>query len=329
MVVYLILLAVLCLFALRPRSRPLLVVSFFLLFIVEAFRAYSVGTDTINYISANSNILHSSSFAVKGLEIGWTGLVYLNSWIFEDISRPMIIEATLLFLAPLFIVASRWCRKRAGMVILLSFLLYFYFNSFNITRQSIAMSWCLWAYYCYERKETKRSILFFLIAVSFHTTALMMAALPLIRKIKINLIWTCALLGGSFLFGTLNLISPIVSLIAGNELYSIYADAFLADASSFSPTRLALNVLVIYLFIKTKGRDQLWNFVFIGVVLLNFFSSLPFVARLAQYFLLFQIILFPRIRSKNARLVTWAYSFVTFAFLLYSNVGEVLPYAFG
>ena len=304
-------------------------VSFLLLFAVEAFRAYSVGTDTVNYITTNSNILHSSSFSVKGLEIGWTGLVYLNAWLFEDINRPMIIESTLLFLIPLFIVAFRWGRKRAGAIILLVFLLYFYFNSFNIVRQSIAMSWCLWAYCCYERKETKKAILLFIVAVSFHTTALLMLALPFIRRIKINLFWICMILGASFLFGALNLISPVVNLIAGNEIYAYYAEAFLSGSSSFSPTRLAMNALVIYLFIKTKGRERLWVFMFVGVVLLNFFSSLPYVARLAQYFLIFQIIMFPRIRSKNARLITWVYSFVSFSFLLYANVGEVLPYAFG
>lgn len=330
MFVYIVLLVVLCAFALKPRSAALLFISFLLLFAVEAFRDYSVGTDTINYISKyNSDIINSVSGTVKGLEIGWTFLVRTNAAIFENPDRPILIVSTLLFLVPLYIVAAKYCKRRTGLVILYAFLLYFYFNSFNTIRQSIAMSWCLWAYCVFDRGDRVKALLIYLVAVSIHTTAFLMIVLPFIRRMKMNMTWVLIILGGTFVIGAFNLISPIVGLIAGNETYALYADAFQTGGTSFSPTRLAVNALVIYLFYKTKSAHPMLKFLLVGVALLNLFAALPYVARIAQYFQIFQIILYPRLRSRNARLIACLYAFTTFGFLLYSNVGEIVPYSFG
>lgn len=330
MLVYIVLLIVLCLYSAKPRSAAGLFVSFILLFVVEAFRDYSVGTDTLNYISKyNADIINSVSGTVKGLEFGWTALVRVNAAIFDIPDRPLLIETTLLFLVPIYVVAAKYNRRRAGLIILYAFLLYFYFNSFNTIRQSIAMAWCLWAYCEFVKGERWKAAIILFVAVSIHTTALLMISLPFISRMRIKLIWALAVLGVTFVIGSFNLISPLVSLIAGNEIYALYADAFLQGGTSFSPTRLALNALVIYLLVKTKGNNPMWIFMLVGVALLNLFASLPYVARIAQYFLFFQILLFPRLESRNARFITCVYAFCTFGFLLFSNVGEIVPYSFG
>lgn len=330
MYIYLALLLVLCIFAVKPKATPgSLFISFLLLFIIEAFRDFSVGTDTMNYISKyNADIINSVSGTVKGLEFGWTAFVRGNAAIFENSNRPILVESTFLFLLPIFIVAGKYHRDKAGLIILYTFLLYYYFNSFNTIRQSIAMSWCLWAYCAFEKGHSLKALAVFIVAISIHTTALAMLSLLVIKRLKIGLKWIIPILVATFIIGSLNWIAPLVGMIAGNETYAVYADAFISGGSSFSPTRLAVNILLVYLFIKTKGVEPMWNFMFAGVVILNLFASLPYVARLSQYFLFFQVLYFPYIKSKNARLFAGIYAFASFFFLLLSNVGEIVPYSF-
>jgi hypothetical protein len=103
--------------------------------------------------------------------------------------------------------------------------------------------------------------------------------------------------------------------------------------SSFSITRLLLNLWLMYLVFFGNHKDFfIKNFIY-GIIILNLFSFSPFLARISQYLLLVQILIIPNLElpyapkyKKITQLTGILYAIIVFVFLFIHNVGEIYPY---
>jgi len=327
MVLYLFLVLFLLIGSFLKQDKKIFILSFLIMLLIGGLRGISVGTDTINYKDLYSGV------ELKGFEVGY---YYLNDYIISHgyNFQIMIFISMLLCLFPVFFVSSK-LSSRPLLSVTLYVLLYFYFNSFNVMRQSIAISLFFLALYFYHKNNKSGYIISIIVAALFHTTALIVLVIYPFYKIHIHKFIYIILILVSFFVGALNIFPLILQKFDIGELYKVYLEVSLGSATSFSFTRLLLNMWLLYLIISGNHNDLFLKNFFIGVFLLNIFSFSPVLARISQYFLLAQIIVIPNLMlshsykyQRNFQVIGVLYAIIVFAFLISSNVGEVVPYTF-
>lgn len=147
-------------------GKPLNWSIIFILTLVAGFRQYSVGIDTSNYME-----IYYGTQIRNDIEIGFM-LIY-------QIADLINYERLILFIPAFFTYYFFFMGtyKKRGIVSLpwtaFAFMCLFYFESFNIMRQMLAMS-IIYYYldFLYERHDYKRFFIVVIIASLFHLTAL-------------------------------------------------------------------------------------------------------------------------------------------------------------
>lgn len=330
MIVYILLLLFLLASLLFVNNKHFAFVVFLVLFLLFVLRDISVGTDTVNYLDIYNGEKDTFSL-VKGNEYGYSFINFLVFTYFGDF-RFVLCIVSLLILFPLYV-----SLKKESRFIVLSICFYvslfYYANSLNIMRQSIAMSFSLLAYTYIDSRKWRHYSIYLFIASLFHTTALFLFPLYFVNKIKVYRFTFILILLLTFYIGSSNAIAPILFWLNAFDLYSVYTDVNLS-MQSYSLTRFLLNLLLISILLFADVKDKYIKIFYISVVLLNIFSAVPYIARFAQYLSIVQIILFANIKLINNRynilfiLVLLLYSIVVYLFMLKNNIGEVVPYAF-
>lgn len=331
MLIYYLLLLLVLLFSLKPKSNISLFIIFCCLLFVASQRGISVGTDTENYYDLYKDpdyVLQS----VKGIEYGWLLLDYIAYYIFGSY-KILLFFSSFLSLFFVFLAVKRGVPNKPLYAIAFYILLYFYCSSLNIMRQSIALSIILLAYTYLNDKRWKYYMIVFG-AILFHSSAIIALLIPFFTRINISVFSYLVVLITSFAIGAMNMIGLLLGILGGTGLYSVYTDVILGE-NSFSITRLMLNLLFIFLIVMTNMKNYYIKIFFLGLVLLNIFSSVPIIARISQYLLITQVLLYPQIEfiymKHNALLfksILLIYALIVFVFSLNMNIGEVVPYTF-
>lgn len=221
--------------------------------------------------------------------------------------------------------------------------LYFYYSSFNIMRQWIAMSIFLYALkFAYDRKIIKY-LLCIAIASIFHKTALLTIPIYFIFQMKINIknlaILICGLLVVVWQFE--NIITFIGSVLNMNiTKYLLYFDNTTSTGSNgYAYVIIVLLLLCIIAFTYKKyikeneqGKNQILILILAGIISLAGTNSMIF-GRLQLYFIPIIIVVIPNILKlipQRQRRV--AYFLIVILGMLYMyrslliNGGEPLPY---
>lgn len=138
------------------------VIVFFVLFLPAALR-YETGTDYNSYV----NIFYRTTWGSQ--EYGW---YLLNIFI-----RKLGLSVQWVFVFSSFLIYFPICfftkRQNFFYLIFLYVVLSFYFKSYNIIRQFIAVSFIISSISFYEKKNIALSILFSLLAYSFHSSVVL------------------------------------------------------------------------------------------------------------------------------------------------------------
>lgn len=329
--IYTALIIILSLFSLVKKNKAMFILSYVSLLIIGGFRALSVGTDTLNYYELykyGDNIFDY----VKGYEFLFTYLIY-SCWKYVDNYQVFIILTMLLSLSPIFWVAKKE-SKNPILTILLYVLLYFWFFSFNAIRQSIAMSFCLMGIVSLMKNKNIEFFLLLLLGVFFHSSSIVVVVFYFIRNINVDRSLLMFIVIFSFIIGLLPISSYIERLLPSGLIYINYFQE--VKAETFSLTRLLLTFFCCYIIYKCKSENLLLKSFVLGVMLMNVLAFSPVVARIAQYFLISQILLIPNIPllndTKKNRIIikgiSLAYAYVSFFYLLSNNVSDVKPYIF-
>lgn len=320
-----IIIALLLLSAVR-NNKIILFLALIFLIGLAGYRDLNVGSDTINYF-----YIFKGQIVGSDLEFLFEWLVKFVENIGEDFSF-LLLLLSLLSVVPIGYVIYKYSHNYFFSLFVYTSL-FFYFNSFNIVRQSIAVGFCLVAYYFLEQRKYKRYILVVLIGFLFHRSAILALLLYPLLMININkkIIYFTTVL--SLLLSTTGVFTKIISVLG------FFGDKYLAYSSLIGIkdggilTRLLLNTFLIVLVYYSKKIDIWLLSMFVGIVVLNIFSFSPELGRLSQIYLISQVILFSNIDSNYdsnrlffLKVAICVYCITVFSVLLNSNSGEIVPY---
>ena len=147
----------------RVDREIFIFVAWLLLSSVAGFRAYRVGTDTLTYVAIYNN-------KSDDMEIGFSWLIQL---LHELALKPTaFLFACALITNGLVLIAISRLSDNVWLSVYLYITLYYYFNSFNAMRQYIAVSILLNAFYYASKKRWGPYSVLLIIAISFHSSAL-------------------------------------------------------------------------------------------------------------------------------------------------------------
>lgn len=216
----------------------------------------------------------------------------------------------------------------------------YYFIGMNAVRQFCAMSVCLYGMkYLSEKKGDWKYIICVIIGAMFHTTAIVMLIMVIVKLIPVNRV--SILLYGVLLIATYFSLPTVVKLIAKIPYYGGYIGSGF-DEKEFETMWFLISLIVVVfslIFYKLIWNLKLANVhiksMLISLGILAFSASIPLTKRIAWYFAFSQIILIPIVIQKIERqnlyrffktCIVCFYAAMCFLGIGYLNAHECLPY---
>ena len=312
-----------------------MVLSFCILFVLSAYRDISVGTDTVNYQSFFYR-LQAGIIQDFKVEPGW---VFLNEMVLNlggDFYSVLILS-TIIVLAPIYFIAFK-LSPNPMLSISLYHLLYFYLYSFNITRQTIALSLIILGTYALLKRKKLIFIFFIAIASLFHYSAIIASLLLLSNKMPVNFKITSSSIVVAMFIGLFGY-QALLSLISMTGYVDLLEHANYELASLYSSFLILLFYNLFFIFILLSISKDLKNTLyfklfFMSFIFVNLAIRIPYGNRLFIYFTIIQIIFIPlylnNLNPTNRRyklyisLAVLAYAYINFLRLM--GNGEIFPY---
>lgn len=325
----------------KINSSILKGIAFFSLWIIPAMRYYTVGTDTEMYRNIFLRIENYTLYN-SPVEVGY---ILLNKFIsgINILGNSQIIFWATSFISLYLISVTIFKYSKAyDLSFFLFITMYFYYNSFNLTRQFIAISITFYAVkYIFSREFKKYAICIF-IAFLFHQSAIIM--LPFYYILQINIskkmskrIIILGIIGYFIIDDLLNIIFSII------PRYSKYASGelsrLLAEGSHFIHAIMLVLLLIFVLMFKEKilNKSRLSNVYINALVFATFLQILGvktvLFSRVVYYLSIYSILLIPEIlnlidikKRGIVYLIVVAVYFTSSNVLLSLNQSGVLPY---
>jgi len=324
----------------KNRSMIICVICGLILWLIQSFRGFSVGTDLIVYIPFFENIAYRE-YTSNDIEIGY---FFFNKIIYNRISEDpsvflSIVSATLLI--PITIIIKRYSKNPAlSFIIFASFVVYIF--SFSALRQTIAIGFTTLSYIFVEKKKILPFLGLVILATLFHTTAIIFIIVyPLCNWVTMT--WKkyliCFCIGGGLLFSlktVINFILPILFSEKQEHYMGYYSD-------EVTPAyNLAILIFLFFLatfFVKrpTKTDLNMRMIIFIAFWCQCLGLISPVASRIGFYFFAFIGVLLANIgyefsihsQDRNLASIAMALLMVWFFFSRYTNgYLEVIPYKF-
>lgn len=195
------------------------------------------------------------------------------------------------------------------MAILFYLLLYgFYFN-FEIFREAMAFTVFIWAYPLINKKKWVKYYLFCIVAIMFHTSALILLFVPLISLLKIGNMTTTMIM----FLATIVLIaissqtnSIVARLLSYSENfesgYTYYFEQSRLSKNAFSLTKLGvwfalivdvfMPFIMLYILPRQRGAKDYYPLIFIVALLVVPSRSYLILFRFGNYFAVFKILFY-------------------------------------
>lgn len=315
---------------------------FFLLFtLLVALRHETVGNDTHNYITM------FDAYSV----IGWKdltnltkeiGFAFFNKLIsmFTDDSQAFLIATAIITMVMIYPTYKRLCVD-PSLTIVLFCIMSTFVMAFSGIRQMLAIGIGFIAYDFTRKKKLIPFIIAVIVAISFHTSAFMLAFMYPLYHAKITKKWLYVV------------IPAIVTVFVFNEriffLLSLYIEQFTEYDGGITQTGAYAMIILFVLFAvfaflvpKESILDEeiigLRNFLLLSIVVQMFAPLHTIAMRMNYYYIIFIPLLIPKIiecRSERWKQVAivgrhvmvvffFVYSFIS----LSSGVLHVYPYHF-
>ncbi len=316
---------------------------FSVLTVLVMFRHKTVGTDTENYIYFFNDYALKDWISVgkKSIEFGFS---YLNKVIslFSEQPQFFLAVTAVLTSAMIYPTYKRLCTDPSLSIalfcILSTFLMYF-----SGIRQMLAIGIGFIAYECTRNKKLIPFILIVVFAMTFHTSAFMLAFMYPLYHAKITKKWLFAVVPGLLIVFIFN--KPIFSFLSAIiERYTVYEGGISSTGAYTMLILFAAFTVFSFLIPDEKSLDSetigLRNFLLLSLSVQLFAPLHVLAMRMNYYYIMFIPLLLPKIianRSKAwdqvaiiARYVMVAFFVVYFFFSAYtSDVNlNVFPYHF-
>jgi hypothetical protein len=293
--------------------------SFLLLWSLTAFRSANIGNDTKTYIYY-FDIYSKGLDRTRTFEVGYQYLNYFIGKFTSDHHVFLMIIATIMYGGVI------WYIYKNSKNIAVSFCLFYcyFFSAFtSMFRQGIAMAIVLFGYHYLKKEKKLLAAVFFLTAMTFHTTAVVCFFLYLnssiMRKKK-------------FVFG----MTIVCGFISSTNILGKVVDVFLPRYSHYFVSRYAssgwlavsynLLLYLIWYFLINKSiddsnkQDQIvaTNFALL-LIFAAFGFSVNLFTRVGEYFLLIAIAEIPNMlyRGKVKHFRKWLLGICTMSLIMF------------
>lgn len=275
---------------------------------IAAFRSLEVGTDVLVYghsafLLAKSNSL-SYMFTVP-LFSGWGPLYMVISWIAARVAGNMtgyLFVIQLLITLPTFIAIWRTNRRYAFIGVAI-FGLFFFPISLNMMRQSAAMAFIVLMMAALIKRKWHESLIWLVIAVLLHQTALICAALYILILCMRKYSAATIVLLSLFLIVLYAAYPLVVDYFSTSSLYGTYLTGAYSEMGGGRRLNVELTVafacLALMFSYFQRGRDAdsvlslLFCFTLMGVMGIWLSAYSYYLYRIGLYFLVASMLLVP------------------------------------
>ena len=351
--IYIILLVLLCLSVCFRKNKALLYFNMSLMLVMGILRDFTVGTDIHVYFE-QYRFLHDYDDILDAdntsFEPGFIALIVL----FKDFVKGEYLTFISLVFIPFFLGFMKFIsyRKVSAPLALLFFYMWgIYFNGYNAMRQMLAIGTTLFFIpLLYERKYLKFAVATVITALLFHKTSVVMLLLipfhywATVKGKCLSKKWLYALVAMSFAMFFVgktffqSILMPLVMLYDEHYTYYVMGNDAEELGYTFNLGQSLAACLMIYLYKKKSMDFEMLVFIF-GISVYNIMGMFStFGPRLAMYWTMFGVVLFPSILShvnrRKIRELACAFVFIIYLFVRFfysyhfNNIDEVNPYLF-
>lgn len=334
------------------------------LIVVAGCRDATVGTDTSGYPTDVFEMCREDSIGNIFLMVGYGYvepvyilLAYLVSRFTDDFNWFLTISHLIIFINVLRAIRVYRITPVIGIFV---FFCFFFNTSLNVARQAISVSFIPIAAYYYFEGSTKKAIINFLLACSFHTSSIFFGAVVIMHwLINKNMSFFSSSRGKAVLIICILLFLVFFSsIIDFMGTHGIIAEKYIERygdsekyGSSLPVSSIYLNFLNLYIFYKLKKKffllsgNPLFDSIDDGVnkklwcvleysqllaLLLCFTGSISmFLTRITMPFLIFNVFILLTLLSLKRSKIVYTASILYFFYwvmVTYKNLGDVLPY---
>lgn len=324
----------------KNKDKVLFYVGLLFLFLLSAFRAMSVGVDTIGYLDSYRWAQSSN------LNYVWDGFL-TNEPIYYTIEylcikggasyRVMMVIQTLLFLTPLAIGINR-IKEKPIAILAFVILLGFFYASLNVTRQMIAVSFCFLGYVILEERKYVLSIIMLIIAMGFHTTAALAIVIFALPFINLGKIWVTIIVLVTYAIPMVIDVSTYVTELTYSlslfDSFTLYLEEEFDEVGRLPIYNTIRTGMFIYAAFSCQKKDihadLFYKIAIVAVIVHNLLYGAPsYVTRIVFYFDIAFIVFFVKWGRNNklAGLLTIFYAVLYYfhQFIMLKHDG-VIPF---
>lgn len=279
--------------------------------ILASLRDYTIGTDVKVYVSPFFNIARGASSFIDYYnsianmnDILYLFVTYICAHISNDIGLLFFVNEMLVILPIYIALKNKFKDKNENCIILgmLLFYLFFYNQSYNIVRQSIAISFIILGLSFLDEGKNKKFLLCLLIACMFHNTANFFVLILAIYKIlvskkinkKVKFIIEILLLGGGMLcvifLPNLMFLVPKLNILSSSKIED-YTRIYIKTSADISYLQIVVYLyvlLIIFMYKKRieeneKNADYYVFSTFLSLIILQCGSIISYAERIGYY----------------------------------------------
>lgn len=274
---------------------------YYVIFVLVAGLRYKVGGDTNNYINHWDTLPLLNEMSLSDiLNMAWNPLWIVLSSATKTVSQEFFVFQlvhAIIFNFAIFKFIDKYSEFRFFSLLIYFIGFYFYYNM-EILRESLAIAMFIIGYIYYEKGRFLYFSIFILLAILFHTSAIIALFIPIFSRIKFNAIGitTVLFLGVGLLFFSDKI---MVIFLTENSMSKIsnYSN-IIANANGII-TNAVMYIVVPSLFLKFYIKSSIKP-LFENLYLFYFFIALlvvfiPGFSRFLNYFFPFMLIIFSNI----------------------------------
>lgn len=321
---------------------------------IVGIRSVNVGTDTGLYQAIfNSTSRQSIMFILQESDfILYSLLMKLVSNMFNGNYQVFLFIVAIITNFFFLIVAFKLKDMSMFLFTFFYIVLFYYFQTFNISRQFLAISICFFYFYLLTQNKKISAFIFLLIAVMIHTTALVCIVFYFLN----NIVWTTKkyIFLSFFTILSLGIFENVFSIFATYfphyDMYSGRIEDFTSGGNRIWLTIFLTLILLLGIYVSQNNTKLYPNYFYVlqSVLVISssigvFFYANELMVRIQFYFEVFSIIYIPLIFLKNKRQIVnngkvsylslllvplILILFVPFFIQLRNNYGDVIPFEF-
>ncbi len=319
------------------RNKLIISLSSILIILIQGFRRITVGVDLVGYIPALSLSRSMNFFAGDKLfnyELGYS----LYSQFFAKLN---VTEQIYLFVVASTIIipiAYIWIRnsKIPELSVIIYITLGFFTFSFSGLRQAIAISVVFFSFKYIQEKKLVKFLICIVLAMSFHTSAIVFILAYPLYYLKLNSIHFC------FIIPTF-----IVAFLLKTKLflllYSLYrgAEGQTQVTNAYTMLFIMTIILILSYIFSSKDKEELninayKNYMLVAIFLQIFASQSNTIMRAGYYYYIFITLLIPEVisnqRDSKIKILAVGILIVALLYFFQSTTGNgylnVSPYYF-